>query len=57
MHTYCNTYLSEDKFASSNKYSDEETDFIEHVVTVAISDSNLDEESTSTHEFVSTEPY
>ena len=51
------SFLSEDKFASSNKSSDEETDFMEHVVTLAVSDSNLGEESTSTHEFANTEPY
>ena len=30
---------------------------MEHIVTVAVSDSNSDEESTLTHDLVSTEPY
>ena len=50
-------FLSEDKFVSSNESSDEEMDFKEYVGTVAVSDSNLDEESTSTHELVSTEQW
>ena len=49
------SFLSEDKFACSNESSDEESDFMEYVGTVAVSDSNSDEEFASTHEPVTTE--
>ena len=49
------SFFSNDKFASSNESSDEEIDFMEYVGTVAVSDSNLDEESTSTRVPVTTE--
>ena len=49
------SFLSEDKFACSDESSDEESDFMEYVGTVAVSDSNSDEEFASTHEPVTTE--
>ncbi len=39
------SFFPNDKFVSSNESADEEIDFMEYVGTVAVSDSNSDEES------------
>ena len=49
------SFFSNDKFASSNESADEKIDFMEYVGTVAVSDSNSNEESTSTRVPVTTE--